>query len=231
MSKSQAQSLLGLSSNDLRSEYHLRLVLIWRLARNKLGLTQTEIGPTVNLDQSAVSRIEQGKQHVTADQLLALLVAAGLSPNLLLEDSNELKEKLLAAQTVSDAEEIKLDTDEEVRHTDTNVASISGGSAQSETTGTLSKQDELALRVGRAVLEVVSKEQRNSGNYLEEAKKLAQENGGDCLATRCPRIDSSLLWQCREKHLWRASLFEVQLVGKWCPTCAGAGKGTLKKAA
>lgn len=48
-----------------------------RQARKAAGLTQAELGELVGLDQSGISRIEQGKRPVTVDLLLVIAKAVG----------------------------------------------------------------------------------------------------------------------------------------------------------
>lgn len=55
-------------------------------ARRQAGISQVELGKRVGLDQSGISRIENGSRPVTVGMLKALAKALGVSPGELLED-------------------------------------------------------------------------------------------------------------------------------------------------
>ena len=58
-------------------------------ARKKAGLSQAELGHRVWLDQSGISRIENGDCPVTVETLKALANALGVVPAALLDDDND----------------------------------------------------------------------------------------------------------------------------------------------
>jgi HTH-type transcriptional regulator/antitoxin HipB len=51
------------------------LGLILRAARKKQGLSQTEAGKSVGIDQPTMSKIERGESHARIDTLFRLLAA------------------------------------------------------------------------------------------------------------------------------------------------------------
>ncbi|RIA92093.1 hypothetical protein C1645_765920 [Glomus cerebriforme] len=53
---------------------------------------------------------------------------------------------------------------------------------------------------------------------LEDAKQIALSRHGQCLSTKYKNNQLSLLWCCREGHIWQASLCNVKS-GTWCPFC------------
>ena len=55
-------------------------------ARRLAGLSQAELGNRVGLDQSGISRIENGSRPVTVGMLKALAKALGVAPGDLLDD-------------------------------------------------------------------------------------------------------------------------------------------------
>ena len=50
--------------------------------RRKAGLSQETLAQTIGLQQTAVSKIEAGKQSLTVEQLLLVLDACGVSDQL-----------------------------------------------------------------------------------------------------------------------------------------------------
>lgn len=52
------------------------------------------------------------------------------------------------------------------------------------------------------------------------AKKIAKGHRGKCLSTEYVNSTSHLRWECKEGHIWGASISNAQK-GKWCPYCAG----------
>lgn len=51
-----------------------------RAARTEAGLTQTQLGELLNVDQARVSRLERGKGNVRSIDALAIQNVLGLSP-------------------------------------------------------------------------------------------------------------------------------------------------------
>ena len=53
---------------------------------------------------------------------------------------------------------------------------------------------------------------------LEEAKKVAEENEGECLSTVYINSKTPMLWCCKKNHTWETSYIYVS-GGSWCPLC------------
>lgn len=60
-----------------------RIGRILQATRKHLGLNQTAVAPQLGLDQSALSRVESGKQMLTATQWFTFCGLAGISPDAL----------------------------------------------------------------------------------------------------------------------------------------------------
>lgn len=56
---------------------------------------------------------------------------------------------------------------------------------------------------------------------IEEMRKLAHSNGGECLSEKYVNIYGILAWRCQEGHEWEASAFTVKHSGTWCLICSG----------
>ncbi|RHZ69538.1 hypothetical protein Glove_283g76 [Diversispora epigaea] len=54
---------------------------------------------------------------------------------------------------------------------------------------------------------------------LEVAKQIAFNRNGECLSTEYINTRSDLLWRCTNGHLWNAPLFNIKVLGAWCPFC------------
>ena len=54
-------------------------------ARTRSDLTQVEVAQALGIHQSAYSRIERGRQCITADQLLTLATILNVRPEILIE--------------------------------------------------------------------------------------------------------------------------------------------------
>ena len=64
---------------------------------------------------------------------------------------------------------------------------------------------------------------------IEDAFKIAQKRNGECLSKVYSNARKPLLWQCSEKHQWKASLDSVKNKGTWCIICNGNAKNTLNE--
>ena len=60
-----------------------RIGQLLQATRKHLGLDQTAVAPQLGLDQSALSRVESGKQMLTATQWFTFCNLAGISPDAL----------------------------------------------------------------------------------------------------------------------------------------------------
>lgn len=63
---------------------------------------------------------------------------------------------------------------------------------------------------------------------IEDAHKLAKENGGKCLSTKYEKSSAKLKWQCSEGHRWDATYESVKR-GSWCLKCSGTEQLTLQE--
>jgi transcriptional regulator with XRE-family HTH domain len=61
----------------------MRIGKLLQASRKHLGLNQTAVAPQLGLDQSALSRVESGKQMLTASQWFTFCNLAGISPDAL----------------------------------------------------------------------------------------------------------------------------------------------------
>jgi hypothetical protein len=55
---------------------------------------------------------------------------------------------------------------------------------------------------------------------IEEMRKLAVDNRGQCLSEFYINSDSKLKWMCEKGHIWEALPLSIKK-GHWCPVCAG----------
>lgn len=55
---------------------------------------------------------------------------------------------------------------------------------------------------------------------IGEMKSFAAKKGGKCLSSEYLTTNDKLLWQCDQRHTWRATPMKI-LTGRWCPhyTC------------
>ena len=54
---------------------------------------------------------------------------------------------------------------------------------------------------------------------IEEMQKIATSKKGICLSKKYINNHSKLLWQCKERHRWKARPHDIKR-GSWCPKCA-----------
>ena len=54
---------------------------------------------------------------------------------------------------------------------------------------------------------------------LDQAKNVAIERGGTCLATKYERAKAKMRWRCRNGHEWESRFSHVVQGGSWCPKC------------
>ena len=69
---------------------NIQIGKLLQATRKHLGLNQTAIAPQLGLDQSAMSRVESGKQILTATQWFNFCKIAGISPDCLMYGTVEL---------------------------------------------------------------------------------------------------------------------------------------------
>ena len=58
----------------------------------------------------------------------------------------------------------------------------------------------------------------NSKFDIEDLKKIAKENGGECLSEKYLTIQDKYLWICKNNHVWEAQFSSVKY-GSWCKIC------------
>jgi hypothetical protein len=58
---------------------------------------------------------------------------------------------------------------------------------------------------------------------LHELKKVAEENGGECLSGKWVSAKTKMSWQCSEGHTWKATPDQIKNRKTWCPKCANRG--------
>ena len=63
---------------------------------------------------------------------------------------------------------------------------------------------------------------------LEDAKKVAEENEGECISTNYTNTQTLLSWKCKNMHTWKASYANVISRGRWCLICAYIRNKTLE---
>lgn len=63
---------------------------------------------------------------------------------------------------------------------------------------------------------------------IKEVQRIAKKHGGKCLSDSYVNDNTNLLWECTEKHQWKATPSNIKR-GKWCPECAGTVKGTIEE--
>ncbi|RHZ87027.1 hypothetical protein Glove_41g66 [Diversispora epigaea] len=54
---------------------------------------------------------------------------------------------------------------------------------------------------------------------FEVAKQITFNQNEKCLSTEYINTHSNLLWGCINRHLWNAPLFNIKILGVWCPFC------------
>jgi hypothetical protein len=65
---------------------------------------------------------------------------------------------------------------------------------------------------------------------LNDVQTLAQQRGGECLATRYSSTSEPLPFRCAEGHEWKARPVDIKHKNSWCPYCAGLVRLTLEVA-
>jgi len=63
---------------------------------------------------------------------------------------------------------------------------------------------------------------------IQQLKELAISRRGMCLSEIYVNSHTKLLWECSEKHQWKAIPDSVKR-GSWCPYCAGTAKHTIEE--
>lgn len=61
---------------------------------------------------------------------------------------------------------------------------------------------------------------------IDKMKRIAKENGGECLSEDYKNSSTKLKWQCSEGHIWEAKPSGIKS-GCWCPVCGGTKRHTI----
>lgn len=69
--ETKARRGIGMTNEEIKHLNHDIGVLVW-IIRKRLGMRQTEMAKLLGLDQSALSRVENGRQELSAWQWLEL---------------------------------------------------------------------------------------------------------------------------------------------------------------
>jgi len=54
---------------------------------------------------------------------------------------------------------------------------------------------------------------------LDDAKRLAEKKGGDCMSTEYISAKTSMVWRCKNRHTWNATYDNISSKSSWCPRC------------
>jgi hypothetical protein len=63
---------------------------------------------------------------------------------------------------------------------------------------------------------------------IKDIQELAIDRGGLCLSDEYINNRTKLKWQCKEGHIWEASVDNIK-AGKWCPDCGGRKRLTIEE--
>jgi len=64
---------------------------------------------------------------------------------------------------------------------------------------------------------------------IDDMRRLAQEHDGRCLSGTYINKNTKLLWECKEKHQWKAEPNSIKNAGRWCPICARFRSGATQR--
>ncbi|MEK6938343.1 MAG: hypothetical protein AABX04_04835 [Nanoarchaeota archaeon] len=62
--------------------------------------------------------------------------------------------------------------------------------------------------------------------FIEDARKIAVDKGGECISEKYINAHSKLVWKCNNGHTWETTYDKIKQ-GKWCPHCAGNAKHNI----
>lgn len=63
---------------------------------------------------------------------------------------------------------------------------------------------------------------------IEDAKRIAIKNKGQCLSKAYANAQGKLRWECHQKHVWLANYNSIQR-GSWCPKCSLLNKSEVHR--
>ena len=71
----------------------------------------------------------------------------------------------------------------------------------------------------------------NTRLSIEDARRTAEQKGGECLSDKYFNNHTLMEWKCGKcSYIWSADLNHVKDAGRWCPQCAGNLRLTLEEA-
>ncbi len=84
------------------------------------------------------------------------------------------------------------------------------------------------------LFDTINKKYKEIKMSIQNAKKIAESRGGQCLSTTYKNAKEKLEWKCNNKEhgSWLAPYESIVNKGAWCPKCAGrySSEYLLKKA-
>ena len=64
---------------------------------------------------------------------------------------------------------------------------------------------------------------------IEDAKSEARKKGGKFLSKEYTTANAVYLWECANRHQWRAKFSHIKHMGSWCPRCSsGSGEESVR---
>lgn len=63
---------------------------------------------------------------------------------------------------------------------------------------------------------------------LKFCQDVAIYRGGECLSAEYKNTHVSMVWKCKDNHIWNNSLSGVWHLGQWCSKCSGRAKLTIE---
>jgi hypothetical protein len=64
---------------------------------------------------------------------------------------------------------------------------------------------------------------------IENMQKIAMDRGGKCISEKYINAKTPLIWECKEKHRWKAAPADIINGGTWCPKCAFERSGERQR--
>jgi hypothetical protein len=70
---------------------------------------------------------------------------------------------------------------------------------------------------------------KSNKDNIETFKKIAIENGGECLSDKYFNCKSKLKFKCNHGHIWESTAHDVKYSKVWCPYCSNNAKLTIEE--
>jgi hypothetical protein len=64
---------------------------------------------------------------------------------------------------------------------------------------------------------------------IDDLRRYAHSNGGECLSTELDGIRNPLVWKCRKGHVWKGNPYRMIYNDTWCMKCAGVERGKRRR--